>query len=245
MHPTYAPAAQIRKLAGGIAITPSVLRTWASQNRVRFVRLPGGKRLYHIGDIMSLMPDLAQLCPASSRATDTTATKTGYLYARVSSPKQKEAGDLQRQIQTLQEARPNHTLVQDTASGLNYKRRGLRSLLGQCLLGVVSEVVVTHRDRLARFGVDLLEWLLESHGVKLVVLDHSDGIPEPSAELAEDLLAVCNFFVAKNNGRRAGKNKRRRKQAANPEGKTPSPSAYEAPGASVQEMAGGHEVDLE
>jgi predicted site-specific integrase-resolvase len=78
------------------------------------------------------------------------SSKRGYIYARVSSTKQRP--DLDRQCTDLQEAYPEHVLVKDIASGVNFKRRGMQTLLEQALKGMVSEIVVLHRDRLARLG---------------------------------------------------------------------------------------------
>ena len=128
------------------------------------------------------------------------------LYARVSSQKQKEAGDLQRQNDLLKHAFPNHDkLIVDVASGLNFKRRGLLSLLDLVEAGGVSQVVVTYKDRLARFGTDLIECAIRKHGAI-----------DDSKELADDLLVVCNFFVARSNGRRAAA-LRRGRQSRQPE----------------------------
>ena len=71
-----------------------------------------------------------------------------FVYARVSSPKQKE--DLERQKQYLLSQFPNHHLISDIGSGINFKRPGLHSLLERSSRGLVKEVVVAHRDRLCR-----------------------------------------------------------------------------------------------
>ena len=103
---------------------------------------------------------------------------------------------------------PNHDkLFVDVASGLNFKRKGLLSLLDLVEAGSVSQVVVSYKDRLARFGTDLIERTIKKHGATLHMVSHAEdpGIHalDDSKELADDLLAVCNFFVARNNGRRA------------------------------------------
>lgn len=217
-------ASKIRTLAGGIGVSDSTLRSWANNDLIRCIRMPGGKRLYALQDVVARFQGLPRTTDASTSTTpaipETIATRQPYIYARVSSNKQKEAGDLQRQIQILQTLYPKHIVIQDTASGLNYHRRGLRTLLERCMQGMVSQVVVSDRDRLARFGVELLEWLFQKCNVSLVV--HANANTEASTstdvddskELADDLLAVCNFFVARNNGRRASRNRRTRSTLA-------------------------------
>lgn len=91
------------------------------------------------------------------------------------------------------------------------------AILDAVCSGTVSEIVVAHRDRLARIGVELLEWLFRRYDTKLVVLDHA-AQESSTDELRDDLLAVVTFFVARNNGRRAAANRKRRRAAADQEG---------------------------
>jgi putative resolvase len=221
---TYVTAAHLKQLAGGIEVSNSAIRSWtkpAENPIIRSIQMPGGKRLYHQGDFLRRvngLPEASNIDPSTIPSSPVDASRSRCIYARVSSQQQKEAGDLQRQIQTLQEAHPDHEVIQDVGSGLNFKRKGLLSLLERCLQGSVAEVVVADRDRLCRFGLELLEWFFRKCQVRLVVQNQAipsseSGCPEAKTqELAEDLLAVCNFFVARNNGRRAGRNKRRREE---------------------------------
>ena len=104
-------------------------------------------------------------------------------------------------------AYPKAEIVQDIGSGLNFKRKGLRSILGRLLRGEKLEVVVAHRDRLARFGVGLLDYLIEATGGTLVVLDkRTDATPE--GELTEDLLAILHHFSCRMHGHRSHANKK-------------------------------------
>lgn len=187
---TYVTPAQVRRMA---QIHSSTLRKWAESGLVNCIRMPGGKRLY----------DRQQLQLKLLGRSNADKQKAKVIYTRVSSQHQKE--DLERQIQDLKQAYPEHEVVKDIASGLNWKRPGLRALLERCYSQTVSEIVVAYRDRLCRFGLELLEWIFQKYDVKLVVHNKMDAGPESSssAELAEDLLAVTNFFVAKNNGQRA------------------------------------------
>lgn len=246
MLPTYVPGSRIRALGGGLSVSQSSLRNWATSGKIRSLKLPGGKRLYHSGDVLDQLGGLREAlgcssCTPSSSSSDSTTTTT-ILYARVSSSKQKEAGDLQRQIEYLCQTHPNTKLIQDVGSGLNYKRKGLLSVLERVLQGMVRQVVVTNRDRLARFGVDMLEWLFQKHGCKLVVLDKTFCEPNNSTELSDDLLAVCNFFVAKNNGKRAGRNKRRRIEYANQAGRSENDACTNS---HVEAMAGNDSLHME
>jgi predicted site-specific integrase-resolvase len=89
----------------------------------------------------------------------------------------------------------------DIGSGLNFKRKGLRTLLERLLRGDKLKVVVAHRDRLARFGFDLVGFLVEKNGGELVVLDPNLGSTE--SELTADLLAILHHFSCRMHGMRS------------------------------------------
>jgi predicted site-specific integrase-resolvase len=202
-NPKYATAANIRC---EVDINAATLRNWAIAGKLEFIQTPSGKRLYHREQAMQLV----------GVKSSNIIVKRRLAYARVSSHHQQK--DLERQIEYLQQECPDYEIVSDIASGLNWKRRGFLSILDNAHNELVQEVVVTHRDRLCRFGFELIEWLFEKYKVKLVVLSalsekqgETSGSCESTGaynELAEDLLAVTNFFVARNNGLRSAHNRR-------------------------------------
>jgi predicted site-specific integrase-resolvase len=151
--------------------------------------------------------------------------RRSYIYARVSSAKQRN--DLDRQIDDLKKAYPGHDIIKDVASGVNFKRKGLQTLLEHVLAGLVSEIVVMHRDRLARIGCDLLEFIFNKAGTKLVV-HGTDEDAEDHHDLADDLLAVTTLFVASYNGRRAAENRKRRREDKKGNEKTKGPRTKES-----------------
>jgi len=83
-------------------------------------------------------------------------------------------------------------VVFDIASGLNFKRKGLDSVLERVLSGKVEEVVVAHKDRLCRFGFELFESIARFHNTRIVVLDAAQESPQ--AELVRDLLSIIHVF---------------------------------------------------
>lgn len=200
----YVSGATIRKTYD---VCNTSLRSWADQGKIRVVRTSegSGKRLYCLEDVR-----------AHLGVSNEAIARRGICYGRVSSHAQQ--ADLERQCAELQRARPQHELVRDTGSGLNWQRPGLQTLLDAVCGGGVQEVVVTHRDRLARVAVELLEWLFRRYDTKFVVLNKDDDpIESANDELRDDLLAVVTFFVARNNGRRSAANRRRRASAAQEE----------------------------
>lgn len=157
-----------------LQVSERTLRNWDRDGKIRTIRTPAGHRRYDIDSVVNPEGD----------------TRIRILYARVSSYKHKS--DLERQADYLQSLFTDGLIIKDIGSGLNYKRKGLLSLLGQVLSGNVREVVVCHKDRLLRFGFDLIEWFCQQQNCQLVVLNRSDLSPE--REMVEDILAIVHVY---------------------------------------------------
>lgn len=192
-------------------VTSNTLRTWAEKDQIRYIRIRDGKgkRLYNIEDVEKIF--------YGSKLPE--QRKKVICYARVSSNHQK--GDLDRQIELLQETYKEAEIISDIGSGLNFKRKGFQTLLDRINNKEVEKVVVAYKDRLCRFGFELVEWILKKSNTELVVLNKLSSSDESgTAELAEDLLAVTTVFVARNNGNRSAKYRKQRKEANKKENET-------------------------
>jgi len=117
-------------------------------------------------------------------------------YCRVSSYQQKD--DLQRQVEYIGDKYPEAEIIKDIGSGLNYKRKGLKALLQRAMSGESITLMVAHRDRLARFGIELITRVIESNGGKVVVLKQDSLSPEQ--ELTADLLNILHVFSCRMQG---------------------------------------------
>ena len=104
------------------------------------------------------------------------------------------------QVAQMRELYPDAEIVTDVAGGLNWQRKGLLSILERLHRGDKLDVVVAHRDRLARFGFELIEWLVVQNGGAVLVLNQPDASPE--SELTEDLLAILHTFSCRMHGLR-------------------------------------------
>ena len=121
-------------------------------------------------------------------------------YVRVSSINQKD--DLERQKKLIKDAYPNHIMIEDIGSGINLNKRGIRKIIKLAIEGKIEELVVAYKDRLTRFGYELIEDLIKEYSRgKIVILNQKDDL-EPEEELAFDVLQIMNVFVAKMNGLR-------------------------------------------
>ena len=160
-----------------IGVRPKTLREWDKAGKIRTKRTPGKHRRYDVSSVLGVSK------------TDIGGHRKNYIYARVSSQKQKN--DLERQIQSMSSEVPGYEIISDVGSGLNWNRRGLKRLLRLCILGEVSTVVVAHRDRLSRLAFDLIKYIVEETGAKLVVRNQDESV-SPSKELGEDLLSIIH-----------------------------------------------------
>ena len=168
-------------------VSAGTLRRWDKEGRIDTIRTPSNLRLY----------STKKFDDAIKRTTGT-HQKQKICYCRVSSYHQKNG--LKRQISFMQSKFPQHTIIQDIGSGINWKRTGLKTILEQAMSNKLQEVVVAHRDRLCRFAFELLHWILEENGVKLVVLN--EAIQSSEQELAEDLLSIIHVFSCRQMGKR-------------------------------------------
>lgn len=177
-----------------LGVTPTTLRTWDKKGKISAIRTPTNIRRYNRKDIYRII----------GRCYDNEEKKR-LLYCRVSSKKQVD--DLARQKDFLQQKFPDHSLVTDIGSGLNWKRRGLRRILECAMSGNLEEVVVAHKDRLCRFAYELIEWIIISNGGRIIVLNKDDEASKEQ-ELAEDILSIVHVFSCRQMGCRRYKNEK-------------------------------------
>jgi predicted site-specific integrase-resolvase len=120
------------------------------------------------------------------------------IYCRVSSRKQ--TADLKRQVSFLTELYPDYEVIQEVASGINDERKGLQTILEYAMRRELAEVVVTYKDRLARFGFNIIKNVIELSGAKLLV--HHETELSPDEELASDLISIITVYGARIHGSR-------------------------------------------
>lgn len=171
----------LREAKRVLGISGNALRRYADDGRIKAIRTPAGQRRFDIDSYIGKSAEPATVC-----------------YCRVSSAKQKD--DLARQVVYMRSQFPHAEIVQDVGSGLNFKRKGLLSLLERLSRGTKLTLVVAHRDRLARFGFELVEYLVKQNGGEILVLDKTDHSPQ--RELVDDLLSIITVFSCRVQGLR-------------------------------------------
>jgi predicted site-specific integrase-resolvase len=121
--------------------------------------------------------------------------------------------DLSRQFEYIKNKRleyASYIPLSDVASGINFNRKGLSTLLDASLQGTLGEVIIAHRDRLCRFGFDLIKLIIEKNGGKIIVLDDEQN-KSTEQELSEDLLSIIHIYSCRQMGKRSYKNKQQSK----------------------------------
>lgn len=187
----------IEQAAEQLGVATSTLRRWEREGKIKPKRTPGGHRRYSMND---LYPHLKR-----ERQTD----KITIAYARVSSRDQKKDLERQRELLELYCASNGwkYEVIEDLGSGLNYQKKGLRKLLSRILAGEVGRLVLTHKDRLLRFGAELVFAICEDKQVEVVIINQGDE-PNFEEELAKDVQEIITVFSAKLYGARSHKNRR-------------------------------------
>lgn len=179
----------------GVSIT--TLRRWEAEGRLVPEHTSGGHRRY----------DLAKLKPELFRAAfDERRTVA---YARVSSDDQKDDLERQKQVLELYCAQQGWAfeLVSDLGSGMNYYKKGLKRLLNEILTGQIGRLVITHKDRLLRFGAELVFAICEAKNVEVVILNQGEDTTFEE-DLAKDVLEIITVFSARLYGSRSRKNQK-------------------------------------
>ena len=167
-----------------LGISIDRLRRLAENGTISTIRTPGGQRRYDVQGYLDAQ-------------TETTLTTIGY--CRVRGKSQSDA--LASQVGYLQKHYPEAEIIRDFGSGINFNRKGLRTLLERVLRGDKLRIVVAHRDRLARFGGEVIQFLVEQNGGEVVVLDETLYSPEEELTVS-DLLAILDVFSCRMSGLR-------------------------------------------
>ena len=191
---------QAAKLLG---VHVQTLRNWEKSGKLKPDSIsPGGTRRYNSDTIMRISGKELPQIEKDDRVT--------IAYARVSSQDQKE--ELKRQAQVLElycaEHGYKYELITDLGSGMNYYKKGLTALISRILDDGVKRLVLTHKDRLLRFGAELIFSICEAKGVEVVIINRGEEEASFEEDLAKDVLEIITIFSARLYGSRSGKNRK-------------------------------------
>jgi len=182
----------IKEASKLLGVTQKTLRLWEKEGKITSKRTEGGHRRYEISDLLK-----------NNKGKELTI-----VYARVSSIDQKD--DLKRQKLVLESYCASkgyqYELISDLGSGLNYKKKGLLRLIKLICSHEVDRLVLTHKDRLLRFGSELIFSLCEHFGVEVIIINRSED-SSFEEDLTKDIMDIITVFSARMYGSRSHKNK--------------------------------------
>lgn len=177
-----------------LGVSAQTLRNWDANGKLHpHHTSTNGYRYYsheQLNQVMNVKPNLNRITVG---------------YCRVSSHKQKD--DLERQIENVKtyliaKGQP-FEIISDIGSGINYKKKGLKELMKLITQNKVEKVVVLYKDRLLRFGFELVEYIASLYNCEIEIMDNTEKTEQQ--ELVEDLVQIITVFSCKLQGKRASK----------------------------------------
>ena len=181
-----------------LGVSAQTLRNWDKEGKLKpsYVK-SNGYRYYSEDSILSYTQE---------RKTKKNLNVVGY--ARVSSIKQLD--DLERQIENIKQYMASkyesYDIITDVGSGINYNKKGLLSLIEKINKKEIDVIVILYKDRLLRFGFELIEYFAKINNVKIEIIDNTMDKTQDQ-ELVEDLVQIITVFSCKLQGKRKGKTK--------------------------------------
>lgn len=188
----------IGKFAKILGVTPTTVRRLHKTGELIPCHISAGGTRYYSED---------QLKKFISKETEN-VEKIVIGYCRVSTPSQKD--DLETQVNNLKTYMYakgyQFKIITDIGSGINYNKKGLQELIKRINDKEVSKIVILYKDRLIRFGFDLIKYLCELNNVEIEIIDNTEQSKEQ--ELTDDLIQIITVFANRLYGQRSRKIKR-------------------------------------
>ena len=187
-----------------LGVHMQTLYNWEKSGKIEIIRhSEKGKRFYNIEKYLNenKQKTLIDINKEKEIKDVIDNKKINICYVRVSTNGQKD--DLERQKEYMKKKYKKYELIEDIGSGINFNRRGLRKIIELAINGRINKLVVAHKDRLTRFGYELIEHLITKYSNGVIILDDEKEFKkEPKEELVEDVLQILNVYTAKMNGLR-------------------------------------------
>jgi len=190
-----------------LGVHQRTLYQWEEKGQIQTIRTPGNKRLYNVKKFLELNKCKDKPIDECKNLDDLDKKqeRLNICYTRVSTINQKN--DLDRQKDLLKAKYSDYIFIEDIGSGLNLNKRGLNKIIHLAIQGKVNELVVAYKDRLTRFGFELIEEIITKYSKGKIIILNKRQDTDPEEELVKDVMTIMNVYVAKMNGLRRYKNK--------------------------------------
>lgn len=186
----------IGKFAKSLGVSIQTLRNWDKEGKLKPTYVTENGYRYYSEDLLNKFRNIKNVNKIK---------KKNILYARVSTKSQKD--DLDRQVDNLKQYAYSKgysfEIITDIGSGINYKKEGLLKMINLVECGEVDRIIVLYKDRLIRFGYDLIEYICKLNDTKIEIVDNSTVSKEQ--ELTEDLIQIITIFANRLYGARSKK----------------------------------------
>lgn len=173
---------RVHEFAERIGKSPQTLRRWDKEGRLVAKRYPSEHRYYDESDVRKVF------------GMESDKKKT-VVYCRVSSPGQKD--DLAGQKKSMEQFCLSSGVsvnewIEEIGGGMNFKRKKFLKLMGEIQQGIISTVIIAHKDRLCRFGFEYFDWMARENGCEIIVVNQESL--SPHQEMVEDLMTIIHVF---------------------------------------------------
>lgn len=186
----------IGKFAKSLGVSIQTLRNWDKEGKLKPTYVTENGYRYYSEDLLNKFRNIKNVNKIK---------KKNILYARVSTKSQKD--DLDRQVDNLKQYAYSKgysfEIITDIGSGINYKKEGLLKMINLVERGEVDRIIILYKDRLIRFGYDLIEYICKLNDTKIEIVDNSTISKEQ--ELTEDLIQIITVFANRLYGARSKK----------------------------------------
>jgi predicted site-specific integrase-resolvase len=208
----YVGKKEALKILGMSAMT---LLKMEKENKIEIIKTIGGHRKYNVEKFINDNKKESEKIEKTEnvkkekdeeKESNKKKERKNICYIRVSTVGQKS--DLEHQKAYMKGKYKDYEIIEDIGSGINFNRKGLKKIIKLGINGNINKLVVAYKDRLTRFGFELIEEIIKEYSNGEIIIENDKKIKEPEEELVYDVLEILNVYTAKMNGLRKYKNKK-------------------------------------
>ena len=190
-----------KKALESLGISSITLLKLEENNKIEIIKTMGGHRKYNVQKYINDNKKKAdEKTDINKKNTNNVEEKINLCYIRVSTNGQKS--DLEHQKDYMKKKYPKYEIIEYIGSCINFNRKGLRKIIKLAIGGKINKLIVAYKDRLTRFGFELIEDLIKEYSNGEIIIENEKEEKEPKEELVDDVLQILNVYTAKMNGLR-------------------------------------------